>query len=232
MTMKHTILYLIIGLWGLAVPCRGQQTFQDFRNEAGDHSAIYSGKVAYTYSKQRYANVPYWETEEYRTGTLSFEGRVYTDVQLRYDPFRKALNVLSPVNRVSVVADARKVDYFILNGVRFVPDAREGFILELHDGKYVKLISKVNCGAGQDEVKNNVSFRSFKTKEIYTLTVDGVSYDVKKRSSFIKRFPDHKKQLKRYAKENELDFSDHKRESFTALARYAETLIKADRHEQ
>lgn len=230
--MKYTYLYLIIGLLGLFTPCKAQQAFQDFRAEAGDHSAIYCGEVAYIYSKQKYANVPYWETEEYRTGTLSFEGRVYTDVLLRYDPFLKALNIISPHSKISVVVDSRKVDYFILNDIRFVPDSKEGYILVLHDSPTLKLTSLLKCGAGQDEIKDNASFRTFTTKEQYTLTVDGMSYDVKKRNSFIKRFPAYKKELKKYAKENHLDFSDHRREALTALARYAETLIKADRHEK
>lgn len=230
--MKYTYLYLIIGLLSFSVPCKAQQAFEAFRAEAGDYSIIYSGQVANTYSKQKYANVPYWETEEYRKGTLSFEERIYTDVLLRYDAYQKDLNIIPPHNKIGVVVDSRKVDYFILNGIRFTPDKKEGYILVLHDCPILTLTSQLKCSKGPYEVNNNVSFQTFKTKEQYTLTIDGISYDVKKRNSFIKHFPAYKKQLKKYAKEKQLNFSQNRREALTALARYAEILIKNNLHEK
>ena len=208
---------------------QAQQPFRDYRKEAQDHSAIYTGKTAYSYSKQKFANNPYWETEEYRNGTLSYEGRLYTDVPLRYDLFQNNLNILSP-KRVGINVDMRKVDYFTLNDVLFVPDG-DSYRLILHDSEHFKLTSVVGCHLGQDEVKGTVSFRSFRITDSYTLTIDGTAYDVKKRNSFIKRFPAYKKQLKKYAKENELDFSAKaRRQSLSALAKYAESLIKANHH--
>ena len=225
--MKHTFLYLVIVLFSFSVPCKAQQAFEEFRADAGDYSIIYSGQVAKTYSKHKYANTPYWETEEYRIGTLSFEGRIYNDVLLSYDAFRKDLNIIPPHNKISVAVDSRKVDYFILNGVRFVPE-EEGYRMILHKGKHLQLNGKVKCGFGNDIIDGTSSFRNFDRKEQYTLTIDGVSYEVKKKNAFIKRFPDHKKALKRYVKEQRLDFKEHRREAFTALARYAESLIKSE----
>ena len=230
--MKHTFLYLVIVLFSFSVPCKAQQAFEEFRADAGDYSIIYSGQVANTYIKHKYANTPYWETEEYRIGTLSFEGRIYNDVLLRYDAFRKDLNIIPPHNKISVAVDSRKVDYFILNEVRFVPDDKEGYILVLHDSPFLKLTLQLKCKEGPYEVKDNVSFLTFKTQEQYSLTIDGISYDVKKRKSFVKHFPAYKKQLKKYAEENHLNFSKNRRESLTALARYSETLIKANHHEK
>ena len=87
--MKHIFLYLVIVLFSFSVPCKAQQSFEEFRADAGDYSIIYSGQVAKTYSKHKYANTPYWETEEYRIGILSFEGRIYNDVLCAMMPFEK-----------------------------------------------------------------------------------------------------------------------------------------------
>ncbi len=231
--MKRHILYILAALWGLSLSAQStEKVFEDFRKAAGDHSAIYTGKVSYIYIQQKYADLPYWETDEYRTGTLSFEGRVYTNVLLRYDPFRKDLNIVSPQSQVNVVVNPLKIDYFILNGIRFVPNNQGDYLLMLHETPYLTLTSQLKCTAGVEEIRDNASFRTFVTKEQFTLTINGISHEVNKRNSFIKCFPTYKKQLKKYAKENQLDFSEHKREAFIALARYTETLIKADRHEK
>ena len=100
----------------------------------------------------------------------------------------------------------------------------------LHEGEHILLTGKVKCIFGNDIVEGTSSYRNFAIKEQYTLSIDGVSYDLKKRNSFIKRFPAHKKVLKKYAKEQGLDFKGHRREAFTALAHYAESLIKSEHH--
>lgn len=227
--MRTRLTYLFAAILFNIVQAYAQNIeFQHFRTNAGDYSAIYNGKIAVPYSKQRYANHPYWEVDYYRTGTLSYEGRVYSDVQLRYDLYLKEITLLTPEKKVGVIVDNRKVDYFLLNNVRFVPHEKEGFKLILHQGKKLLLTSEIQCKYGKNEVKETKSFTHFNIKETYTLTVDGVTYEVKSRNSLVKHFPTYKKQLKKYAKDNRLDFSARKRQALTALVNYTETLINAD----
>ena len=224
--MKQLLVAITILLF---LPLTGkaqQNAFERFRQEAGDHSVIYSGKTSFVYSRTIHVNHPYWDTDEFRTGTLSYQGRIYTDVQLRYDLYTQILNILTG-KRISVQVDKRNVNYFILNGVRFVPDEK-GYRMMMHEGEHLLLTGKMKCGFGNYIVEDMNSYRSFEVKEQYTLTVNGMSYDLKKRNSFIKRFPTHKKALKKYAKEQGLDFKEHRRGSFTALAHYAESLIKPE----
>ena len=226
--MKQLLAAITILLFFPLTGKAQQDAFERFRQEAGDYSAIYSGKTSFVYSRTIHANHPYWETDEFRSGTLSYQGRIYNNVQLRYDLYRHVLNILTG-KRTSVQIDMRKVDYFILNDVRFVPD-EEGYRMMLHEGEHILLTGKVKCIFGNDIVEGTSSYRNFAIKEQYTLSIDGVSYDLKKRNSFIKRFPAHKKVLKKYAKEQGLDFKGHRREAFTALAHYAESLIKSEHH--
>lgn len=229
--MKNLIFYLIVGLWSIPLLTQAQDTpFQEFRKEAEDFSMIYSGKTVSTYNRFQYYNLPYWETEEYRNGTLCYQGRIYTDVPLRYDLYQNELNILLP-KRIGVNVDKRKVNYFILNKVMFVP-YEGGYQLILHDGHPLKLTSIIRCVFGNEVQEGTSSFKNFVFKEQYTLTIDGKEYEVKNKKSFIKCFPAYKKQLKKYAKEQALDFKTHRKDAFIAMTQYAETLIKADRHEQ
>lgn len=229
--MKTLTLFLLALLGSIPSLCYAQEdAFQKFRKEAEDYSQIYSGKTALSYSKQQYANHPYWETDEYRKGILSYQGRIYTDVLLRYDSYQEALNILNN-KRVGIVVDIQNVDWFILNEVRFVP--QEGrYQLILHDSPNLQLTSIVKSSFGNEEIKDNISYRNFAMKEEYILTVNGIQHEVKKRNSFIKQFPNYKKELKKYAKDQRLDFNNQRRQALTALAQYAESLIKVEHHEQ
>jgi len=52
-----------------------------------------------------------------------------------------------------------------------------------------------------------------------------MEYMVTSRSSFLKLFPDYKKQLKRYVKEQNLSFNAlYRAETLTALTKYADSL--------
>ena len=55
--MKRHILYILATFWGLSLSAQStEKVFEDFRKAAGDHSAIYTGKVSYIYSQQKYAD--------------------------------------------------------------------------------------------------------------------------------------------------------------------------------
>ncbi len=229
--MKALTLFLLALLGSIPSLSYAQEdAFQKFRKEAEDYSRIYSGKTALSYSRLQYANHPYWETEEYRKGTLSYQGRIYTDVLLRYDSYQEVLNILTN-KRVSILVEIRNVDWFILNEVRFVPQG-DRYLMIHHDSANLQLTSTIKSSYGNEKIKENMSYRNFATKEQYVLTVNGIQYAVKKLNSFIKHFPNYKKQLKKYAKDQRLDFNKQRRQALTALAKYAETLIKADYHDQ
>lgn len=229
--MKKQIFFLLVILMVIPIGIQAQDTaFQEFRKEAEDYSMIYSGETVTIYSKFHYFNLPYWETEEYRNGTLCYEGRIYKDVPLRYDLFQNKLNILLP-KRIGVYVDSRKVNYFILNDVLFVP-YEKGYQQILHNSNYLKLTSIVNCIFGNEIQEGIHSFKNFIFKEQYTLAIDGKEYDIKNRKAFIKCFPAYKKQLKKYAKEHNLDFKNDRKHAFIALTQYTETLIKADQHEK
>ncbi len=224
-------VYILLIFLSISIFTDAQDTsFAQFREKAEDFSAIYCGKTAVYYHPLQYANHPYWETEEYRNGTLCYQNRIYTDVPLRYDVLLNELNILSP-QKIGVNADLRKVNYFILNDVLFIPNGNS-FQLILFEGEYIKLTSSVYCNPSNDILQDKHMLKTFATKARYTLNIGGNDYEVKNRKSFKKYFPDYKKQMKKYAKEKMLNFKNQQRESLTAMARYVDSLIKSDRHEK
>lgn len=227
--MKRIVILLvsILCLWPLTGRAQGD-AFGQFRQTTGDYSTIFCGKASTNYSRQLHVNHPYWETEELLPGTLGYRGRIYTEVPMRYDIFRKTLTLL-PSKRVPVDADMRYVEFFEINGVRF-ERGEEGFFMNLFESERFSLTGTTKCYYGADAIIDNFSYKKFDIKENFTLNIDGMKHEVTKLKSFIKHFPAYKKQLKKYAKENRLDFKDQRRQALTALAKQADLLIKTNGH--
>ena len=161
------------------------------------------------YSPYLYINHPYWDTDEFKKGAVCYGGLVYTDLQLRYDTFKKQLIVITPEKRILLQVDMRKVDYFIIGDKKFVPH-NDTFAAILYDSPQMRLTQYVQC----------------KKPARFVLSKDGVDHTVTSRSSFLKLFPAYKKQLKKYAKEEQLSFNTlFRAESLTELTRHADSLI-------
>ena len=63
-------IVLLFGLSWLGVSVNAQEyhIFKEFRDEAGDHSQLYVGKVESGYPSTKYSNHPYWTGDEFVSG--------------------------------------------------------------------------------------------------------------------------------------------------------------------
>lgn len=88
--MRKTHLYtLLCVLCFPSLVCAQQAVFDEFRKAAGDYAALYSGKAEENYNQQKYLNHPYWNTDEFREGAVCYGRWLYSDLQLRYDTYKK-----------------------------------------------------------------------------------------------------------------------------------------------
>ena len=146
--MRKTHLYtLLCVLCFPSLVCAQQAVFDEFRKAAGDYAALYSGKAEENYNQQKYLNHPYWNTDEFREGAVCYGRWLYSDLQLRYDTYKKSLIVVTPEKRITLQVDMRKVEsqvkkndlyysrfkkksYFSLRsgGTDYVITSRSGFL--------------------------------------------------------------------------------------------------------
>ena len=205
--MRKTHLYtLLCVLCFPSLVCAQQAVFDEFRKAAGDYAALYSGKAEENYNQQKYPNHPYWNTDEFREGAVCYGRWLYSDLQLRYDTYKKSLIVVTPEKRITLQVDMRKVDYFVIEGQKFVQ-----YIVSTMESQ-VK--------------KNDLYYSRFKKKSYFSLRSGGTDYVITSRSGFLKLFPTYKKQLKAYCRKERLDFKeDGGVRAMTRLTEYIDSLI-------
>ena len=210
---------------------------QEYFSSASNFARLYVGAVEAQYQTSVWHDNPYYKenTSTYK-GRISYHGVVYDDVQLRYDQYKQRVVILSPALNVFCVPDQEYVDWFEMDGHRFVHDPEDSlrYASLLCDGKAngIRLYHSVwkFYNGQRGVVGEKYTLSTLRTLEHYTLiTPGGENYHVERASDVAKVFPDQKKQIKQFAKKNHLSFSKSKREQ--SLAKVVESLNRSERLE-
>ena len=205
---------------------------QEYFSSASDFARIYVGAVEPQYQTSLWYDLPYYNgnTNMYK-GRISYYGVVYDDVQLRFDQLKQRVVVLSPVGSVFCLPEQEYVDWFEMDGHRYVHDPEDSlrYAALLCDGSTngVRLYHSVwKIYSGENTFGGRTPLKVLSNREHYTLiTPDGAMHHVKRASDVAKLFPEQKKQIKQYARTNRLSFSKIERE--LSLAKVTESIIGA-----
>ena len=183
--------------------------------EHSNYARLYVGAVEPQYQSWLWYDNPYYKdnTNVYN-GRISYYGVVYDDVLLRFDQFRQRVVVLSPGGLVFCVPDQESVDWFEMDGHRYVHNPKDSlqYASLLCDGSTngIRLYYnewKVNDGY-KKVVGENRSVMTLRTQNYYSLmTPDGMMHPVKRASDVARLFPEQKKQIRQFVRQNRLSFS-------------------------
>ena len=192
---------------------------QEYFSSASDFARLYVGVVEPQYQKSLWHDIPYYNgTMNMYKGRICYHGVVYENVQLRFDQLKQCVVVLPPGESVVCLPDQDFVDWFEMDGYRYVHDPEDSlqFASQLSDGSAngLRLYHRVwKVYSGEKNFGGKKYLKTLSTEEQYTLmTPDGEMHHVKRASDVAKLFPEQKKQIKQFARKNHLSFSKRKRE--------------------
>lgn len=191
---------------------------QDYFSSASDFARLYVGQVEPQYQMALWQDIPYYKgnTNMYK-GRICYYGVVYDNVQLRLDEFKQQVAVLSPVSNVYCLPEQQHIDWFEMDGHRYVHDPEDStrYAALLCDGSTngVRLYHTVWKAYGGETLVEKTYLKLLTTNELYTLvTPDGVSHHVNTASDVAKLFPEQKSQITQFAKQNNLSFGKDEKE--------------------
>ncbi len=203
---------------------------QEHISSASDFARLYVGPLEPQYYQTwLWQDCPYYkENTNTYPGRISYHGVVYDNVQLRFDQFKQRVVVLTPVNNLLCLPEQEYVDWFEMDGHRYVHDPEDStrYAYLLSDGstngiRLYHSVWKINSGDRNIGVKKYV--KTLSTLEHYTLvTPDGEMHHVKRASDVAKLFPAQKKNIRQFARKNHLSFSKKERER--SLAKVTESV--------
>ncbi len=225
------LLFNLGGLWAQTPDEKSCQ--QQYFELAGDNAALYRGKALTTsYQSTEWLSHPYWDDEEFHEGEVSFRGVVYPHVKLRYDVVSHLVEVLTPKRGFVVLPDQEMIDYFTMDGFRFV---RYGniFVRQDYQGRTVSFHRQRTKQRTNNVVIDKYSYKRLKTDDVFMLhRLDG-DFEVKNLRSLQSLYPEYKKQLKRHAQQYNLKFKGNERgRSLALLTVYLDGLLPASEEEE
>ena len=201
---------------------------QDFFSSASDFARLYVGSVEPQYQMALWQDIPYYKenTDVYK-GRICYYGVVYDNVKLRFDEYKQQVAVLSPVGNVFCLPEQQHIDWFDMDGHRYVrdPENSSRYAALLFDGSIrgIRLYHTVWKVYGGDTPVGKTFLKVLKTNEHFTLvTPDGELHHVKSASDVAKLFPDQKTRIKQFVKQNNLSFAKVEREK--KLAKLVENI--------
>lgn len=225
MKMMRKTLFLVVGcLMCGKMNAQHQQLFDEYRRKAGDQAEMFVGKVEPGYPPTIYLAHPYWLFDEFFPGDVVYNGLLYKSVPVRYDAYLKRLVVNTPNKRMNVYVPMNLVEKFTLGGTEF--SWRYGEIVAiLFSSSRMELVEQVNVALKENIKAQGQVMYDFNRDVRYYVLRGGEVYEVDKLRSVLKLFPGREKVLKRYAKENALDFKLHRQSALITMIKYADELL-------
>ena len=196
----------------------------------GNYARLYVGAVESQYQTWLWYDNPYYKgnTNLYH-GRISYYGVVYDDVLLRFDQLKQCVVVLPPGEKVFCVPDQAHVDWFEMDGRRYVHDPEDSsrYASQLCDGTTngIRLYHSEwkDLNGYKIIAGDRRAVMTLRTEAHFTLmTPDGGMHEVKRASDITKLFPEQKKQIRQFVKKNHLSFSKREREN--SLAKVVESI--------
>ena len=208
---------------------------QETSSSASDFARLYVGVVEPQYEAWLWHDSPYYnDNASTYSGRISYYGVVYDHVQLRFDLLKQRVIVLSPSGSVYCLPEQAHVDWFEMNGHKYVHDPEDNtrYSYVLCDGSTNGIQLYRHAWKDYDGERvfgRNRYQKILSTEEHFTLvTHDGGKHHVKRASDIAKLFPKQKKQIRQFIKTNRLSFSKDQREK--SLARLVESISEEDGH--
>lgn len=222
--MRKTLLLVVGCLMCGKMNAQHQQLFDEYRRKAGNQAEMFVGKVEPGYPPTIYLAHPYWLFDEFFPGDVVYNGLLYKSVPVRYDAYLKRLVVNTPNKRMNVYVPMNLVEKFTLGGTEF--SWRYGEIVAiLFSSSRMELVEQVNVALKENIKAQGQVMYDFNRDVRYYVLRGGEVYEVDKLRSVLKLFPGREKVLKRYAKENALDFKLHRQSALITMIKYADELL-------
>lgn len=123
---SKAFFYLFLLLLAAEAAAQPSNEYSLFMDAAANQSILYRGHQALTYSNIRYNGHYYWDSPFFRGGTVMLDGRRYDDILLNIDASDRQLLACATQGAPAVVLNRDDVEWFEIEGKRYVNLCREG----------------------------------------------------------------------------------------------------------
>jgi hypothetical protein len=202
---------------------------KQYETSLAEQSILYNGSEYAEPSRTENQYHPFFKSDDWLTGSVDYDGELFTDIPLMYDLTGDRLVTELP-NATEVELITERLSAFTIDGHHFIKIKAEkngllksGFYEVLYEGE--RRVIAWHYKSNAEKIVDQSVKKYFDEKNRYFILNNGIYYSVNNRSSFLKILSDQKTELKKFMKKNKLSF-DKREETLAALAAYYDTLKK------
>lgn len=205
-------------------------TISIYHSTVGDQSALLNGRLNAPYPFPFKEGDPYFETNKFRIGTVTYDSILYENVMLLYDELGELLTTLAPYGRMQFISE--KVQAFSISGSQFVRIEKDtlnpmptGFYQQLYNGKTA--ILKKNQKSVREVLESAEGvIRFIDEKPNFYLKKGSRFSAVKTKAELFKLMQDHKKEVQQFIKKNGLNVKNDQQNTIVKVAEYYDQITR------
>jgi hypothetical protein len=218
-------LFLLAGSLWMSLSASGQVTDTSTVAEyaMGSPLALYQSATRYSphlYNGPRYhiydsrsKEHQFFESEDWQTGSVFYDGQLYRNISLMYDIFKGYVVVRHPERSGLVQLQSERIREFTIANNRFIKiekneekgaDIPTGFYQLLYDGKTQVLARRVK--ERQEQIENNKITVYFPPKNFFYIKKDGVYHIIRSKKAALALFNDQKSALRKSLRESRINY--------------------------
>jgi hypothetical protein len=199
-----------------------------YQQSSLDQSRLNNGRKYKAYSFSFVNGTPFFETDQYKEGSIVYEGGYYNNVKLLYD---QVLDKVMVRTHVAIELITERIEQFTISNHLFVKLAKDslnsdlanGFYEQLYKGKIVvykkeKKVITENLST-EEGVRGDVEKKTF-----YYLQKDGIFFHVKKKAHLLEIMRDKKNEIQKFMKSNGLSLKSEPDNTLAKIAAYYDQL--------
>ncbi|MBI1343075.1 MAG: hypothetical protein GC171_09090 [Terrimonas sp.] len=198
---------------------------QIYFSQRGNELPLYNGKQHFAYPSSIEGS-PYFNSFDWMYGDIVYEHVGYKHILMRYDLVKDELIIVREGDdQVYIALNTDRVSSFLLAGIPFVqaadmPSAHlpEGFFQVLVRGNLTVLV-KNKCDI-EEHIDGSVLSRSFLTTRKFYGIKKGVAVPVKNKNDLLGLTDNHKKEIQRFIRDNQLNFRKDPERTIAAVVNF------------
>ncbi len=202
-----------------------------YAEQLNSGARIYNGKMYRPFLNLDNGDHTLFQSNEYSRGSITYEGRIYKDLNLMYDLFRDQLVLLNYDKVGGIVIWPQYVDSFSIHQHKFIhikPDSSPhtgfppGYYDLIYDGR-TRLLAKrtktISETADEYKVKKNIS-----EKSKYYILKDSAYTQVKSKKDLLKLLHRTQNENQNYIKKEHLNFKKNFEDSMVRLLSHHDSI--------
>lgn len=203
---------------------------QVYYQSAGNQAGLYNAPLHDLYPFSFNEGSPYFLTDSFTIGNVSYDGLIYQQVSLLYDMVKDEIIVRHP-NRFPLALIKDKTDSFSFAGHAFIkfkePNeagaASENFYEQLYSG-HIKLLAKKRKLI-EESTEGPSVIRKIRSRTQYYILRDGDLWATKNKNTLLSLLKDKRNELQQFIKSNDLRFKENFEEDMVKTVAYYDQLM-------